>query len=251
MRGDDLYIGYIYTSDALLAETTTLRNYNFYLRRHDAAAATWNAPRNLSNFTLTTINVLEPRLVGTPGNGPGCPDPNNPATITDPRDCQNSDILIAAWGSETNVNQPSESPENLDIFITRSGDNGRTFERVVIVAGGAQAQGELQLRTTPDGSEVYGVWNETDANGASNTVFNFATVVTVTDPPVVATGGGSSGCALFPSAQRDPLLPVLLLVSAGYLLWSRARSSTQAGTGARHLFNARRHGRTRDAFPRR
>ena len=61
-----------------------------------------------------------------PGNGPGCTDPDN---ITEPENCQNQSVVIAAWGSETNVNEDEDST-NLDIFITRTPDKADSWEPV-------------------------------------------------------------------------------------------------------------------------
>ena len=76
IRGDDFYIGYSYTKDWAIATYTDLDNYNFWMRRYDATADTWYVAQNLSNITDPTLDVKEPRLVGMPGNGPGCTDTN-------------------------------------------------------------------------------------------------------------------------------------------------------------------------------
>jgi len=184
LRGDDLYVGYIYSGDGVLADTTDQANYNFFVRRLDAATGAWGSPVNLSRYVYTGINVLEPRLVGMPGNGPGCTDPDN---ITIPENCQNQDVVIAAWGTETNVYQ-GETSNNLDIYITRTVDKAVTWEPVRVIAN-TNSKGESQLRPTPDGEKVFMVWNET-ASGKTDTMFSIATADTFT--PVDDYESGSS-----------------------------------------------------------
>ena len=75
LRGDDLYVGYTYTENDALAQSKRPRaNYNFWMRRFDAAAGTWASPKNLSRIRNLNVDAKEPRLMGTPGDGPNCPD---------------------------------------------------------------------------------------------------------------------------------------------------------------------------------
>lgn len=175
LRNSDLYVGYIYANDGVVAAATDLENYNFFIRHFTAADGVWGSPVNLSNITNTAINVLEPRLLGMPGNGPGCTDPAN---ITRPENCQNKNVLVAAWGTETNVYDHIGGSENLDVYITRTTDRAAHWEPVSLLAAGPAAQGETQLRVTPDGSRIFAVWNETSA-GATNSLFSVATPVTL------------------------------------------------------------------------
>ena len=175
LRANDLYVGYIYTKDGEVAEATDLENYNFFVRRFNASNGAWGSPVNLSNITYTGINVLEPRLVGMPGNGPGCTDPAN---ITNLENCQNKSVVIAAWGTETNVYAGAGNSENLDIFITRTVDKAANWEPVVSLAAGPASQGESQIRTTPDGNRIFSVWNETE-NGMTDSMFSLGIPATV------------------------------------------------------------------------
>jgi len=168
LRANDLYVGYTYTEDGVVAEATDLANYNFYVRRLNASTGVWGNPVNLSNITDTTINVLEPRLMGMPGNGPGCVDPLN---ITDPEDCQNKNVVLAAWGTETNVYEHIGGSENLDIYITRTTDKAAHWEPISLLESGSNSQGESQLRVTPDGNRIFSVWNET-GSGITNSMFS-------------------------------------------------------------------------------
>ena len=74
LRGDDLYVGYTYTEDDALAQSTRPRaNYNFWMRHFDAVAGTWASPKNLSRIRNLNVDAKEPRLMGTPGKGRTAP----------------------------------------------------------------------------------------------------------------------------------------------------------------------------------
>ena len=175
LRANDLYLGYIYTEDGVVADATDLANYDFFVRYFNASNGVWGIPFNLSNITNTAINVLEPRLIGMPGNGPGCTDPAN---ITNPENCQNKSVVIAAWGTETNVYEHIGGSENLDIFITRTVDKASHWEPVSNLAAGPDSQGESQIRVTPAGNRIFSVWNET-GSGMTNSIFSLGTPVTL------------------------------------------------------------------------
>ncbi|WP_455375710.1 choice-of-anchor O protein [Kaarinaea lacus] len=176
LRANDLYVGYIYTEDGVVAAATDLANYNFYVRHFNASKGVWGKPENLSNITNTAINVLEPRLMGMPGNQPGCTDPDN---ITNPENCQNKNVVIAAWGTETNVYEHIGGSHNLDIYFTRTRDKAVHWEPVTNMASGPNIQGESQMRVTPDGNRVFAVWNETRSDGLTNGMFRLGTPVTL------------------------------------------------------------------------
>ncbi|GAB6071108.1 hypothetical protein JCM30760_22050 [Thiomicrorhabdus hydrogeniphila] len=194
--GDDLYIGYTYTSDWALTTYTTLDNYNFWLRHYDAVTDTWTAPKNISNLPTLALNVREPRFVKTPFSD-------------DPAQNYNKDAFIIAWGSQTNVATHLEDPSDVDIFYTRSFDKGETFEPVVRVENPDGAgRFESQLRPTPDGQTVYAVWNE-EKDGKVEAIFSKAVTGEVTgvsayasllsdlgsDTTVASTSGGGSANA--------------------------------------------------------
>jgi uncharacterized repeat protein (TIGR01451 family) len=176
LRSNDLYVGYIYTDDGVVAAATDLANYNFYVRRFNASNSVWGNPVNLSNITNTAINVLEPRLMGMPGNQPGCTDPDN---ITNPENCQNKNVVIAAWGTETNVYEHIGGAQNLDIYFTRTTDKAMHWEPLTMLASGPNIQGESQLRVTPDGNRVFAVWNETRNDGVTNSMFRLGAPLTL------------------------------------------------------------------------
>ena len=100
----------------------------------------------MSNIHDTRVNVLEPRLVGTPKTG-----------------TQDDAAMIVAWGTETNVYDGLEESTQLDIQITRSFDQAATFEKVVRVTARTLPEFESQLRPTEDATQVYAVWNRAAA----------------------------------------------------------------------------------------
>ena len=170
LRGDDLYVGYTYTEDDALAQSIRPRaNYNFWMRKFDAAAETWASPKNLSRISNLNVDAKEPRLMGTPGDGPNCP--------ADPEDCQNTSIFFAAWGTERK-DPVTGAAEDLDIFVTYTTDKGEDFVPAIRIARGDNVndQAEDQLRSTPDGSRVFSVWNEQNRRGAVDARFTVGTL---------------------------------------------------------------------------
>lgn len=169
LRKDDFYISWSYTPDWAVATYTDLENYNFWLRHYSAATNMWLSPVNLSNIDDVGINVKEPRLIGMPGNGPGCTGPLNPKSTSD---CQNPDVLLIAWGTETNVYSHLGGAQDLEIYYTRTTDKGQTLEPVQVVANrGEDSRFEAQIRPTPDGSTVFSVWGQTDAKTGMTTAY--------------------------------------------------------------------------------
>lgn len=192
ISGDLIVIGYNYTPDDAVARYTDLENYEFWIRRSLDGGATWGAPADLtSESTLdlamrlglkdTGINVKEPRIMKTPGNGPGCPsgDPDD-ATTTRTSDCSNPSTFVIAWSAETNVYEQLGGARDLDIFITRTTDLGDTFEPYQVLAGTESPnfdeldEMESQIRPTPDGRTVFGVWNEVSEETGANSRFAIA-----------------------------------------------------------------------------
>lgn len=196
IRGDDFYIGYSYAKDWAVATYTDMDNYNFWFRRYNALTDSWTTAKNLSNITDKKIHVKEPRLVGMPGNGPGCSTPADPASITNAENCQNKNALIVAWGVESNVYAHIGGAVEGDIYYTRTKDKGVTFNGVSVVEGiGASNRYESQLRSTPAGNIIWTVWNEANNDaglGGEYSMLSTSTsedAVTVTSP---SSDGGSS-----------------------------------------------------------
>jgi hypothetical protein len=196
--GNDLYIGFSYAKDWAVATVIDLDNYNFWLRRYNAAGLTnetfdqgWTLAKNVSNITDVKIQVKEPRLVKTPGNGMGC-NVDDPSSSSYPENCQSKNTLIVGWGTETNVSGHIGGSEEKDIYYSRTRDKGETFEAPTVVEGiGDNNRFESQLRPSPAGNIIWTVWNE-----KVNPVGGTDAVLSVTDesigtPPSPPAGGGT------------------------------------------------------------
>lgn len=219
LRGDDLYIGYMYTPVLSELLYTNTKNYNFYVRHYAGASGSWSAPQNLSNINDTTINVREPRLVGTPGSGPAC-DP-----VSNPDDCQNTTRFYVAWGTQSNVSEwGSEEAQDLDLYATRAEDKGAYYTPTVTFAGeeaGIEAF-ESQIRVTPGGNRLFVAWNQSDGT-STHALFREASTIAIPDPVSDEDASNSEGdgpilgCSYNPGAPFDPTLFLLTALSLGGL----------------------------------
>ena len=224
LRGRDLWLGYSYTRDLALLDAQA-DNYNFWIRRHNVDTGSWGLPVNVTKIADTRINVREPRIFGTPRSHPGtCPSGNasDPGT-TDPAQCQNTDVVFLAWGTQENA--PLSDPDggdDLGVYITQSSDAGQSFATPVrySTARGSLFQDdesafEAQIVTRPDGTRFHGVWNQADAL-SGKTVAEYASgeVAIVADPPPPAPVDEGGGCTAA-TGQRpfDPAFPVLALLA--------------------------------------
>lgn len=239
LRGNDLWIGYSYTSD-LVKLWAQIDNYNFWVRKFTFVPATdtapasgsWGLPVNLSNVADTKINVREPRFFGTPSSSrtacpsgdPANPNPDNPE-LGDPTLCQDRNVIYAAWGTQTNVSPfDPVGPVDLGVYITVSNDAGATFATPKPYSS---AQGpspslpeeesafEAQIVTRPDGREFYGMWNQSDPT-SKTTAAEYAsgtwTLVDVPEPPSDDDDDdGPFGCTM--SSGKTPFDPTLLLLA--------------------------------------
>ncbi len=192
--GDDFYLGYSYAKDWAVATVIDLDNYNFWMRRYNAASGgSWTDAVNLSNITDVKTHVKEPRLVKTPGSGMGCPNPAAPLdpVNTYPENCQNKSTLIVAWGTESNVYGHIGGSEEFDVYYTRTKDKGLTFEEPVVVEGVlANNRFESQLRPSPAGNIIWTVWNEADnINGGTHAMLSVSDESVGTPPPPPPGGG--------------------------------------------------------------
>ncbi|MEA3404721.1 MAG: choice-of-anchor O protein [Pseudomonadota bacterium] len=223
--GDDVYIGYTYTSDWALTTYTTLDNYDFWLRHYDGATDTWTAPKNISNLPTMDLNVREPRFVKTPFSD-------------DPAQNYNPEAFIIAWGTQTNVASHLEDPSDVDIFYTRSFDKGVNMEPIVRIDNPDSAgRFESQLRPTPDGQTLYAVWNEEKADGSVNAMFSkavngevtgedpYAAVLAALNPAETSSSSSSGGCSVSENAKLDPVLPALLASALAFLGFRRYRKN--------------------------
>lgn len=264
ISGELIVFGYSYTPDWAVARYTDLENYEFWIRRSTDGGGAWSEPVDLtseSTFEVATrlglpatgINVREPRIVKTPGNGPGCPagDPNG-ADTTRPSDCRNPSTFVIAWGTETNTYEHVGPGEDLDIFITRSTDKGATYEPYQLLAGSESPdfneldEMESQLRVTPDGKTVFAVWNEGSTESTTNGRFaiSIETEIPVEPEPDggVPDGGtepdggvdslttsGCGSCAV--SADGGVGDTVLIWAVLGFWLWRRRHAGAQRAKG--------------------
>jgi hypothetical protein len=166
LRGDQLWVGYNYTPD-LVQLWAQLDNYNFWIRKYDAAGGAWQLPENITKIEDKGINVREPRIIGTPKGTDAC--------ATDPTQCQDPDIVYLAWGTQVNQVGPFDDPAaDLGIFITASNDGGATFgepTRLSLVKGVYYEDDdfafESQINTRPDGTRFYAVWNRGNSETGS------------------------------------------------------------------------------------
>jgi hypothetical protein len=145
LRGNLLVLGYSYTWNGPLAQFTDQANYDFWIRRSLDGGLAWLAPQDLSALETTLVSVKEPRLVAPPMTG-----------------SQDDAVFLAAWGTETNVYEGIEVPVPLDVLVTRTFDQGATFDPVAPMAVTGAAEYESQLRITPDGSKIAAVWMAED-----------------------------------------------------------------------------------------
>lgn len=177
IAGDFIALGWSYTPDWAIARYTDQENYEFWIRTSTDGGATWTEPVDISSETTRGlaeamglepegVNVKEPRIVKTPGHGPGCPsgDPGAEDT-TDVTDCSASQTFIVAFGTETNVYEMQGGSQELDLYVLRSTDRGASYEPVAVLSAAEADEGESQLQLTPDGEHVYATWFAHDELG--------------------------------------------------------------------------------------
>ncbi len=138
-------------------------------------------PRNVSNLRNNRISVLEPRLVKTPGT---IKNPDGTSTGY-PEDQWDKDVYQLAYGLEFNQNTLPDGVEYpklpLDIYYSQTVDKGQRYQSVIVTPQGGSGkpeegwnplakdkpqQGAAQLRQTPDGSRMYGIWLEEGDKGS-------------------------------------------------------------------------------------
>jgi hypothetical protein len=203
-------------ANAKISNPTTA-NYNLFLTRSTDSGATWESARNLSNVTNIAMRVVEPRIVATPGTI------INPITgVADAGDTQNTNVFYLAYATEKNDATAAADR----VYVSRTTDQGATFEPFVPVSSVTAGQSEAQLRSMPDGSAVGVLWMQEQTLGDEATkdaMFATASPVTVPDPvvppaPVVppttpaapaATDDGGGCTAAIGRVPLDPALPVL------------------------------------------
>jgi hypothetical protein len=134
-------------------------------------------PRNVSNLRNNRVSVLEPRIVKAPGSIKGS---------VFPEDVQDTSVYQLAYGLETNRDldtMPDGYPKTpLDIFYSRTTDKGQHYQSVIVTPQSGNGrpeegwnplanreapdeEGAVQMRQTPDGSRMYGIWLEKGLHG--------------------------------------------------------------------------------------
>lgn len=143
------------------AQATATANYNLRFTRSldSGAAGSWTAPLDLSGIASPATTVVEPRLAPTPGTI------INPTTgAPDAGDTQNPDVVYVSYATESNDTAHRAGR----IFVSRSIDQGASFEPFMPVSSALQGQSEAQLRPTPDGSSVMALWMAEQSPGDAN-----------------------------------------------------------------------------------
>lgn len=168
--------------------------------------------RNVSQIMNTKESVIEPRLVGVPGNIKTVVEGEAEPIFLYPEDQQDTNVFWVTYGTESNPGKSSdEIGKPLDVYYSYSDDKGESYYtktktinpdgkgnhagEVVEVwdwlakdTGKKEAeQAECQIRMTPDGTIFYAVWNENSEEG-SDVIFRRMTTdgstveVSISDP---------------------------------------------------------------------
>lgn len=155
VRGSTVVLAYDQTPDMVAADpartATPTANYNLHVTRSttDGGAGSWSTPLNLSRITSPAVNVVEPRLVPTPGTIV------NPLTGTPgPGDTQDTGVMYVSYATAANALDGAAGR----VYVSRSTDQGASFEPFVPVSSATAGESEAQLRATPDGSSVSVLW---------------------------------------------------------------------------------------------
>jgi len=135
--------------------------------------------RNVSLTKNNKTTVIEPRLVAAPGT-----IKKSGVWTGIAEDKQDRNVFYMAYGTSTNLPDVDKAPE--DLFLSYSLNRGNTLAEDTWVvnpdsdgnnagetrtgwyrlAKGDQAQGEVQLRLTPNGERFYAVWLDEGAEGS-------------------------------------------------------------------------------------
>jgi uncharacterized repeat protein (TIGR01451 family) len=168
MDGDFIYAAYVQDPNVKNGSD----QFQLFLRRSDDGGLNWSAPTHVSAGMPESANIIEPRLVRTPGG----------LDSGKPEDIRNSDVFVVAWGTEI-MPEDSLEPIRDALFVTRTVDRGLSFERIQALDASRtapdQTDEQIQLRMTPDGQNVYAVWIRREAD-QSNVIFNSAVGITPT-----------------------------------------------------------------------
>ncbi|MEE4163204.1 MAG: DUF11 domain-containing protein, partial [Woeseiaceae bacterium] len=174
MDGDFIYAGYTHDSDAL----DGVDAYQYFVRWTDDGGVNWSEPVQVSGGTDGVGNVIEPRLIRTPGT----------VDSGKPEDIRNPDVYVLAWGSALE-NPDGSEPVRDALYVTRTVDRGLSFEPVRAMADSRSADDQtdeqIQLRVSPDGQQLGVVWIRRDTT-ESDVIFTTALGITRTADLVVS-----------------------------------------------------------------
>ncbi|MDX1348398.1 MAG: choice-of-anchor O protein [Thiomicrorhabdus chilensis] len=165
LRGDTIFIGYEYTQSWRVASVGHLSN-NFNVIRSFDNGSTWQEPKNISNISNNIITTLDPRLIPTSEPIPGL-ETAAPNTV------------FVTYGTAEMA-----SGLELDLFVTRTTDNGENWDTVPATVDGSPTneaivkseaeEKEVQNIASPDGSTLYTVWlQELDPEEASESAADY------------------------------------------------------------------------------
>ena len=87
----------------------------------------------------------------------------------------------------------------------------------------------VTLTATPDAGSIFSGWSGSACTGAGTCAVNSAATVTATfdiaPAPASDGGGGGGGCTIAQAGMNDALMPTLLIVTLGVLIWRVRRRS--------------------------
>ena len=168
LDGDFIYAAYVQDPNVM----DDSDQYHLYVRWSDDGGSNWSAPMQASATMPASANIIEPRLIRTPGSG----------TSGTSEDIRNADVFVVAWGTGI-IPENALEPVRDALFVTRTVDRGLSFERVQALERSRtapnQTDEQIQLQLTPDGQKVYAVWIRRDAE-QSDVIFSSAVGITPT-----------------------------------------------------------------------
>ncbi len=174
MDGDFIYAAYTQDANGI----DGVNEYQFFARWSDDGGRTWAAPVQISAGIAGSENVIEPRLMRTPGTIPS----------GQAQDIRNPDVYVLAWGSEIIAADGSE-PIRESLFLTRTVDRGASFERIQNLnftrTNAAQTDEQIQLRVSPDGQNVDAIWIRRDDQESSVVYLSAVGITPTADLSVV------------------------------------------------------------------
>lgn len=188
IRGNTIIIGYSYTPDLFRFQfLDNVDPYNFYIRRSTDGGVTWSSPENMTPEITgpSQLSVKEPRIVGTPPTVAG----GLPGNTQDPN------VVYVAYGLQTNVREPIFVPQDVDIYMMVSLDEGLTWSRAKALSVGDVTGGftdqledfETQIKVRPDGLEGHVVWT-TNVAGINTASYRRTLVVDAAADQLFADG---------------------------------------------------------------